>query len=228
MPGLAFFKVKNQLTFHKVRWLSLVFVSHYIIRCFKRWMMNLMNFHSSANIFWHIPLKMGNKMKKILSPAYSLKLKDIILFLTWDFFFKWSYSQRCFDVPSVVKINIENDNIVLTFSNVVYINVEIDNVDSTLFNVVNFNVDVQKVVSTLIWHCVTSRRHINLKTMLKRRWNVCWVRPCSLAVNYLHKKAPSWMFKRVLNTPLTDGVTIPGAYLKPTRSSMMEISCKNI
>ena len=115
MPGLAFFKVKNQLTFHKVRWLSIVFVSHYIIRCFKRWMMNLMNFHSSANIFWHIPLKMGNKMKKILSPAYSLKLKDIILFLTWDFFFKWSYSQRCFDVPSVVKINIENDNIVLTF-----------------------------------------------------------------------------------------------------------------
>ena len=40
-------------------------------------------------------------MKKILSPVYSLKLKNIILFLTqgfFFFFFIWSYSQRCFDV----------------------------------------------------------------------------------------------------------------------------------
>ena len=40
-------------------------------------------------------------MKKILNPAYSLKLKNIILFLNRGlilFFFKWSYSQRCFNV----------------------------------------------------------------------------------------------------------------------------------
>ena len=34
---------------------------------------------------------------------------------------------------------------------------------------------VQNVISTLIWNCATSQRHINLKTTLKRRWNVCWV-----------------------------------------------------
>ena len=39
-------------------------------------------------------------MKKILSPAYSLKLKNIILFLNRGliFFPKRSYSRRCFDV----------------------------------------------------------------------------------------------------------------------------------
>ena len=47
--------------------------------------------------------------------------------------------------------------------------------NSALFNVVNFNVDVHNVISTLIWRCVTSRCHINPKTTLKRRWNVCWV-----------------------------------------------------
>ena len=46
--------------------------------------------------------------------------------------------------------------------------------DSMLFYVVNFNVDVHNLVSTLIWRCATSRRHINLKTTLKRRWKVCW------------------------------------------------------
>ena len=53
---------------------------------------------------------MGNNMKNILSPAYSLKLKNIIFLLigTLAFiylfiylfihFFKWSYSQRYFEV----------------------------------------------------------------------------------------------------------------------------------
>ena len=45
---------------------------------------------------------------------------------------------------------------------------------TTLLNVVDFNVDVCNVVSTLIWRCATSRRHINLKATLNRRWNVCW------------------------------------------------------
>ena len=48
-------------------------------------------------------------------------------------------------LPNVVKVDIENDNVVLTLPNV-----EKDNVDLTLFNVVNVNVDVPNIVSTLI------------------------------------------------------------------------------
>ena len=44
-----------------------------------------------------------------------------------------------------------------------------------MLNIVNYNVDVHNVVWTLIWRCATSRRHINLKTTLNQRWNVCWV-----------------------------------------------------
>ena len=45
--------------------------------------------------FYKFLLKWG-KMKKILSPTCTLKLKNIILFLNWGLiFFKWSYSQRC-------------------------------------------------------------------------------------------------------------------------------------
>ena len=74
-----------------------------------------------------------------------------LLFCFWIdayIFFQMVISQRCFD--------------------------EKHNVVSTLFYVVNFNVDKHNVVSTLIWRCATSRRHINLKTALNRRWNVCW------------------------------------------------------
>ena len=70
---------------------------------------------------------------------------------------------------NVVKLGVENNNIVLTLSNVVNINVEIDNVGSTLFNVVNFNVDKQNVDSALILRCLTSPRHINLTATLKQR-----------------------------------------------------------
>ena len=49
-----------------------------------------------------------------------------------------------------VKLDFENNNIVLALPNVGNINVEIDNVDSTLFNIVNFNVEIHNVVSTLI------------------------------------------------------------------------------
>ena len=45
-----------------------------------------------------------------------------------------------------VKLDFENNNIVLALPNVVNINVEIDNVDSTLFNIVNFNVEIHNVV----------------------------------------------------------------------------------
>ena len=72
-------------------------------------------------------------------------------------------------LSNVVKINVENDN-------VVQFNVEIHNVVSTLLNIVNLNVDVHNVVLTLTSRCATSRRHINLKTTLKRRLNICWVK----------------------------------------------------
>ena len=74
---------------------------------------------------------MGKRMKKILSPANSLKCKNIILFFTRGFvFFSNGYIRNIVStLPDVVKINVENDNVVSTLSNVVKINVEIDNVD---------------------------------------------------------------------------------------------------
>ena len=86
-------KLKTSWHFTKQDGLNIVIQ---YIRCFK-------NLCGSPNTLLHIPLKTDNKMKKILSPVYSfiLKLKNISLFLTWCsifIFFKWSYSQRCFDV----------------------------------------------------------------------------------------------------------------------------------
>ena len=71
--------------------------------------------------------------------------------------------RRC---PNVIKIDVENGNVVSTLSNVVQLDVEIHNVVSALLNVVNYNFDLQNVASKLIWRCATSRRHLNLKTTL--------------------------------------------------------------
>ena len=91
-------------------------------------------------------------MKKILSPAYSLKLKNIILFLNQGliFFPNGHIRNVVSTLPNVVKIDVENGNVVSTLSNIVQFNVEIHNVVSTFLNVVNFNVEVHNVVSTLI------------------------------------------------------------------------------
>ena len=96
---------------------------------------------------------------KILSPACSLKLKNILFLNQGLIFFPICHIRNVVStLPNVVKIDVENHNVV-----------------STLSNVVQFNVDVRNVASTLIWRCATSWRHINLKTTLNRRWNVCWV-----------------------------------------------------
>ena len=120
---------------------------------------------------------MGKKWRKKLSPTYSLKFKTCILFLNRClYFFSNGHIRNVVStLPNVVKIDVENDNVVSTLSNVVQFNVEKHNVVSTLFYVISFKVDKHNVVSTLIWRCATSRRHVNLKTTLNRRWNVCWV-----------------------------------------------------
>ena len=54
---------------------------------------------------------------------------------------------------SVVKLDVESDNVVSTFSNI-SINIEIHNIDSTLFDVANSNVEIYNI-STL-FHVPTS------------------------------------------------------------------------
>ena len=95
----------------------------------------------------------------MFSPAYSLKLKNIILLFNGGLiFFPNGYIYNVvLTLPNVVKIDVQNDNVVSTLSNVVELNVEIHNVVSTLLNVVsallnvvNFKVDIHNVVSRLI------------------------------------------------------------------------------
>ena len=119
----------------------------------------------------------------MLSPTYSLKFKNIILFLNRGlYFFSNGHIRNVVStLPNVVKIDVENDNVVSTLSNVNQFNVEIHNVVSKFLNVVNFNVDVHNIVSTLIWRCATSRHHINLNKTLNRRWNTCWDVTCIMA-----------------------------------------------
>ena len=136
-------------------------------------------FEALQMLFYKVLLKWGKKWRKMLSPTYSFKFKDITLFLNWGvyFFSNVLFCRVVSTLRNIVKIDVENDNIVLTLSNVVQFNVE-KHVVSPLFYVVNFN-----VASTLIWRCATSRRHINLKATLNRRWNVCWVLDCWIVLS---------------------------------------------
>ena len=74
-------------------------------------------------------------MKKVLSPAYYLRLKRFIAFKSRNIFYFFS--------------NGHIRNVVSTLPNVQF-NVEIHKVVSKLLNVVNFNVDMHNVLSTLI------------------------------------------------------------------------------
>ena len=92
-------------------------------------------------------------MKKILSPTYSLKFRNIILFMNWGliFFANGHICNVILTLPNFAKIDVENDNVVSTLSNVAKFNIEIHKVVGTLLNVVNYNVEIPNVVSTLIW-----------------------------------------------------------------------------
>ena len=91
-------------------------------------------------------------MKKILSPAYSLKLENIILFLNRGLMFFSNCHNRnvVSTLPNVVKIDFKDDNVISALSNAVQFGVEMHNVVSTLLNVVNYNVDLHNVDPTLI------------------------------------------------------------------------------
>ena len=71
------------------------------------------------------------------------------------FLLKWGKNEENFH--NVVKIDVENDNVVQTLSNMVQFNVEKHNVVSTLFNVVNFNDDVHNVVSAMTYTTLFQR-----------------------------------------------------------------------
>ena len=98
---------------------------------------DVLRIFAALQMFFYKFLLRWGKTKKILCPAYSLKLKNVILFVNQMVIF-------------AMKIDVENDNVVSTLSNVVQFNVENHSVISTLFNVANFNADVQNVASTLI------------------------------------------------------------------------------
>ena len=68
---------------------------------------------------------------------------------------------------NVVKVDIENDNVILTMSNVSNINVEIYNFDRTLFSVANFNVDVPKTDLTLTENATSYQHNNNIETTSK-------------------------------------------------------------
>ena len=120
-------------------------------------------------------VKMGKNKKNVESNIFFGVQKYFVFESRLLFFFSNVQIRNVVStLPNVVKIDVENDNVVSTFSNVAKFNVEKYNVVSTLFYIANFKVPIQNVVSTLIWRCATLQHHINLKTMLNRRWNVCW------------------------------------------------------
>ena len=106
--------------------------------CFTAYSQCFKNFYGFANIFLHISLEMGNKVKKILISEYSIWMIFIwnlmILLCSWleVFFTNGHIHNLVSTLSNIAETNNENDNVISTLSNVVQINVEIDNVDLTL------------------------------------------------------------------------------------------------
>ena len=101
-------------------------------------------------------------MKEILSPAYSLKVQNIILFLNRGliFFQMVKLATLLRRWPTLWKSTLKITTLFRRF--LTLFNSTLKN--TTLFQ--RFFFDVHNVVSMLIWRCATSRRHINLK----KRW----------------------------------------------------------
>ena len=99
-------------------------------------------------------------MKKISRPAYSLKLKNIILLLNRGLiFFEMvifaTLFRRC---PTLWKSKLKTTTLFRRCLK--------------LFNSTLKYTTLFQRCRMLIWRCATSRRHINLKATLNRRWNV--------------------------------------------------------
>ena len=123
---------------------------------------------ASQPFFYFYSLKRGTKWRKfwvqhIQFKWFLLKLESIIMFLTRGLFFTFVMVifTRLFRRGSTLcKSTLKMTTLFrscLTLLNVV----------STLFNIVNSNFGSYNVVLTLVWCCLTSRRHINLRTTLK-------------------------------------------------------------
>ena len=65
-----------------------------------------------------------------------------IFFCSHQFFANGHIYNVASTLTNVVRLDVENNDVVLTFSNAVNMKVEIDNVDFTLYNVVHFNVEI--------------------------------------------------------------------------------------
>ena len=85
------FEVKNQMTFYKVKWFKEIFFLLFSI-------FNVFRIFKNLQIFFYKSLLKWGKMKKILSPAHSLKFKNIIWFFEWrfNFFFEMVISATLF------------------------------------------------------------------------------------------------------------------------------------
>ena len=120
--------------------------------------------------FYKFLLKWGKMKKNVESNIFFKVQKYYFVFESRLIFFSNGHIRNVVSTfPNVVKIDVS------TLSNIAQFNVEKHIVISALFYVVNFNVIIHNIVSTLVWRCAMSRRHINLKTTLNRRWSVCWV-----------------------------------------------------
>ena len=118
--------------------------------------------------FYKFLLKWGKNEEKCWVLKKNIPWSSKILFRFWIeayIFFSNGHIRNVISKLPNVKIDVENGNVVSTLSNVV----------QRWKTQQCFNVDIHNVVSTLIWRCATLRRHINLKTTLNWRWNVCWV-----------------------------------------------------